>query len=413
MDSFALAKLGWRNIWRNRRRTAITLSGITFGMMMAILFTGLGDSMYGGMIDQAARLGSGHVTLQHEQHMTSPSAKRFLTETSALRTKVMAHLGVLAANPRIAGELMLAAGGESRGASFIGIDPRLETTETLSPVGAITAGKMFAHDDKRGVVLGATLARNLGVKVGRKVVYTLTDKTGEIVNGLLRVRGIVTTGADELDAALCLVPLDLARKALRYGHHDATLLAVLISDQREAALVAGQLRASLPVSVAAVTWEESMPDLANLIAVDVSSIRFLQALVIILVAAGIFNTLFVSVMERSREFGVLVALGWQPAQLFALVMWESLWLAIVGVLAAAMATAGPYWWMNTRGVDISDQLGGASVAGVIIDPILRVDIYPENVVIIVLIVGFATVASGLLPAWRAGRVEPVDAIKLV
>ena len=136
---------------------------------------------------------------------------------------------------------------------------------------------------------------------------------------------------------------------------------------------------------------------------------------LLLVAAGIFNTLFVSVMERIREFGILMAIGFTPRQLFALVMWESTWLGVLGLGLGALMTVGPYTYLVRHGLDYSAMLGedGMEVAGAVFPSVLRVGIFPENLAIIVVVVLLATLAAGLYPAWRAGRVVPVDSIKLV
>ena len=135
----------------------------------------------------------------------------------------------------------------------------------------------------------------------------------------------------------------------------------------------------------------------------------------ILVAAGIFNTLFVSVMERVREFGIMMALGFSPSSLFALVMYESLWLGLVGLVGAAVVTVGPYWYLSTVGLDLTSQieLSGSEVAGIAISPILHVWIYPENLALIAGAVLLATLLAGVYPAWRAGRIAPVESIRLV
>jgi ABC-type lipoprotein release transport system permease subunit len=133
------------------------------------------------------------------------------------------------------------------------------------------------------------------------------------------------------------------------------------------------------------------------------------------VAAGIFNTLFVSVMERTREFGIMMAIGHTRAQIFGLVMWESLCFAAIGLVAGATVTAGPYLYLSATGIDFSAMVGGldTEVAGIGFNPILNVGIYPENVVLIAVAVVMATLLSGLYPAWRAASVQPVKSINLV
>jgi ABC-type lipoprotein release transport system permease subunit len=264
------------------------------------------------------------------------------------------------------------------------------------------------------VVLGAGLADNLGAELGSKIVYTVTDKHGEIVSGLVRVVGIVTTGGPSLDGSLCLLPIDVVRKSLGYGPSEATAVAVFIDDHRQSEAVAEALAPEVPEESVALTWAQAQPDLAGFIAMKEGGAVVFEVIIMVLLAAGIFNTLFVSVMERLREFGIMAAIGFSPRQLFALVMWESTWLALVGLVGSVVAIAGPYYHLSTKGIDYSALVGdGAEVAGIAMDPILYVRIHPESVVMIAAAVVLATLASGLYPAWKAGRANPADAIRLV
>jgi ABC-type lipoprotein release transport system permease subunit len=147
----------------------------------------------------------------------------------------------------------------------------------------------------------------------------------------------------------------------------------------------------------------------------VSSTIFMEMVIMVLIAAGIFNTIFVSVMERMREFGILMAIGFSPGRLFRLIVWESLWLGMVGLAVAVAITALPYYLMSTKGLDMSESFGknGSEIAGVAFEPILYVNIFPENAVAIALAILLATVLSGIYPAWRAGRVVPVESIRIV
>jgi ABC-type lipoprotein release transport system permease subunit len=177
--------------------------------------------------------------------------------------------------------------------------------------------------------------------------------------------------------------------------------------------LAAELRRKIATAV--VTWDQSKPELAGFIKMKVSGTFVFEILIAILVAAGIFNTLFVSVMERMREFGIMMALGYGPRRLFGLVMWESFWIALIGLLAGVLITLYPYYYLSTTGIDLTAMMpkGNTEVAGVGIDPVLHARIFVESAVIIGAAVFIATLTSGLYPAWRAGRVVPVDSIKLV
>lgn len=408
-----LAAMAWRNLWRNKRRTVLTLVSIAFGGSLAVLFTALQDRSFADFIDTAARLGGGHVTIQHLQYLDRPSLNRTVTGCDRLREIALADPDVERAVARISGQIMLSTARDNYGAFFIAYDPEVEDEDTLTFTEGLIAGELYATARDRGIILGKRLARNLNVELGDKVVYTVTDKGGEITAGMGRLRGIIGTGAPSLDAGLCLLPLDTLRGVVGYAQGEATQVAVFLADSRRSAAVARRLGETLGPETAVLTWEETQAELAGFIAMKVGGARVMEVIIMILVAAGIFNTLFVSVMERLREFGIMVAIGFSPGQLFQLVMWESFWLGLVGLAAGALFSAGPYYYMSTTGLDTSSMIEGAEVAGVGFEPILRVGIYPENLAIIAFAVVAATMLAGLYPAWRAGRVVPVETIKLV
>jgi ABC-type lipoprotein release transport system permease subunit len=316
---------------------------------------------------------------------------------------------------RISGAVMLSTARESSGAGFMAFDPQAEDKSTLAVFDTLIDGEMFKSSEDEGIILGRKLAENLDVKLGRKVVYTFTDKSGEIVSGLARVSGIIKTGAPSADASLCLLPIGTARDVLGYADDEATQVALFLGDNRESQAVKEHFQQVFGQGIAVHAWPETQPELAGFISMKVSGSQLFEMIIMILVAAGIFNTLFVSVMERLREFGILMAIGTSPWHLFRLVMWESLFLGLMGLVSAAIVTAWPYYYLNQQGVDFSAMVGegGSEIAGVGVDPILYVSIYPENAVTICVVVLLATLLAGLYPAIKAGRVAPVDTIRLV
>jgi len=192
-------------------------------------------------------------------------------------------------------------------------------------------------------------------------------------------------------------------------------MGVFLGDHRSADAVADRLGEALGDRVAALPWHRIQPELSSFITMKIAGARFMEAIILVLVAAGIFNTLFVSVMERVREFGIMLAIGFSPARLFALVMCESLWLGLTGLLLAGVITAGPYYYMATVGIDLSGMMGAGNseIAGVAVSSIMHVDIFFENLVMIASAALLATLLSGLYPALHAGRVAPVESIRLV
>ena len=419
MNRQNLPAMAWRNLWRNRRRTLLTLFSIVFGVFLAIMFTALQDRNWSDMIDLAAKLGGGHVTIVHTEYGDTPSLKKSIKGSAELLRIASTITGVTHVAERISGHVMLNTTSDSFGAAFIAFDPQNETENTLSLLSAdaLLTGKMFATADEKGIILGHRLAENLGAKLGNRIVYTMTDKQGDIVSGLARLSGTIRTGAPGLDASLGLLPIATVRRIVGYATDENTQLAVFVNDQRNSGTIAEELAHAVDATgVAVVPWYENQPDLAAFIALKVGGTRFISAFIALLVAAGIFNTLFVSVMERLREFGILTAIGFSPGRLFTLVMLESLWLALIGLAGAAALTIAPYRYLAAAGIDVSQVLaeqGTVDIAGVAMSTVLKVGIFPESVAMICIAAVIATLLAGIYPAWRASTVEPVEAIKLV
>jgi len=418
MNGTNIPAIAWRNLWRNRRRTLLTLFSIVFGVFLAIMFTALQDRNWSDMIDLAARLGGGHVSIAHLDYSEIPSLKKTIQDSAALAAIARKQQYVTKVTGRISGSVMLNTAGESYGAAFIALDPTVEDKHTLSLLDpdALMEGTMFTTANDKGIILGYKLAENLGVSLGNKIVYTMTDKQGEIISGLARLSGTIKTGAPNLDAGLSLLPLATIQEFVGYAPGEITKLAVFIEDQRKSSEVAERLDDAINMEVAVLPWYRSQPELAAFIALKVGGTRFMSAFIGLLVAAGIFNTLFVSVMERLREFGILMAIGFTPLRLFSLVMMESFWLALLGLVGAAAVTIGPYLYLSSVGIDIGkilDAQGTLDIAGVAMSTTLKVGIFPESVLMICIAAVVATLLAGLYPAWRAGNVAPVEAIKLV
>ncbi len=416
MTGPALYRMAWRNLWRHRMRTALTLVAIGFGSFFAVIMTATQDRSFSDFIDTAARLGSGHVTVQHPEYADSPTLTHTVRATDDKRAAAKADRRVSTAVDRTSGMTMLSTSDDSFGALFIAFDPAAETEQTMRFRDAIVAGEMLPSADARGIVLGSTLARNLGAELGDKVVFTLTDRHGEIVAGMERLTGIVTTHTPSLDVGMALLPLGTVRHVLGYDPTEATQVAVFLSDSRRSDAVAERLAPLVPDAVV-LTWDKVLPEIRSFIAMKVGGGRVMAVIVAILVCAGIFNTLFVSVMERVREFGIMRALGYSAGQLFRLVMWESAWLAVLGMVTGVLLTLPVYLPLARHGIDLSgafSQEGQAiDIAGVGFDPIMRIGIFPEHAVFIALAILLATLAAGLYPAWKVGRIEPVESIKVV
>ena len=410
-----LGKMAWRNLWRRKRRTVITSVSIGFGVMLAVTFTGTGDYGYTNMINAGATMGLGHITIEPRDYNQTPSLDKRLRKAEQIREGVLAMPGVSDAIVRIMGQAMFASASKTVGGMFMGIYPDQESAERNLFLRSMVQGKLFTGAKGRGVVVGSKMAEKLNLRMGKKLVYTTTDVNGEIVSEIARVVGIFKTGISEVDGAMVLLPINSVRTTLHYGAQDATLVAVIINDQRHAEKMRDKIAAAVGSPLREVlSWQQTQPELAGIITMDRSGNYISQILIGLLIAAGILNTMLMSVLERTREFGVMMAVGMSPTALFKLVIVESFWLALIGIVVGIIITTPWYAYLYYVGLDFSGAIGeDYSAGGVLIDPLVKIRLYKESVVAILTGVFALTLLSGIYPAWRAGRIPPVESLKTI
>jgi len=407
--------MAWRNLWRRKRRTLITALSIGFGVLLAVTFTGTGDYGYTNMINAGASMGLGHITIEPNGYNQTPSLDKRMQDSGQILERVVAMPGVDSATVRIMGQAMFASASKAVGGMFIAIDPARESADHNLLIRSMTKGELFPGPGGRAIVVGSKMAKKLNLRMGKKLVYTTTDINGEIVSEIARVSGIFKTGVDEVDGAMVLLPINSVRSTLHYDAQDATLVAVIIHDQRYTERMRKKIdRAIGNPRIEVLSWKETQADLAGIITMDRSSNYISQFLIGLLIAAGILNTLLMSVLERTREFGVMMAIGMSPKTLFRLVLVESFWLAILGIVIGIIITTPWYAYLYSVGIDFSGAIGDDySAGGVLVDPVLKIRLYKESIIAILTGVFGLTLLSGLYPAWRAGRIAPVESLKTI
>lgn len=383
--------------------------------MLAVTFTGSGDYTYTNMIDTGASMGMGHVTVEPAGYHLKPTLDKRLSGVGILREKIVALDGVVDATIRITGQAMFASARKSVGGAFIAVDPALESEQNNLLLRSMVNGSLFSDRGGRGIVIGSRLAKKLQVNIGNKVVYTTTDAEGEIVSNIARVTGIFTTGESTIDGIMALLPISTMQETLSYASDEATVIAVVIKDQRHAEAMRDEIAATFGVNESEVlTWKKSQPDLAAVIAFDKAANYISQLLVGLLIAVGILNTMLMSVLERTREFGIMMAVGMSPKVLFRLVMVESFWLSVVGLILGIIITTPWYYFLYHYGIDFSGAFGNDfSYGGVLVDPVFKARLFKESIIAILATLFVLALLAGLYPAWRAGRVPPVESLKTI
>ncbi len=410
-------KLAWRNLWRNRRRTLITLSSIAIGFGLAVLSIGIGDGSHNSMIRNAIKLGEGHLSIQLPGYQEAPANHKYLANGQALQAKLQSLHIAGQIKARISLQVLASSPNNSVGASLEGIDssddPRVAM---LKP--KLIDGHWIKPSDHRGILIGDGMARKLKLKIGAKMVLMAGKQGGDSQAQLGRVRGIFNSGVDEIDDYLVVGDLGFARRFLEGEGADpdsqpVTRLSVFLDDPRQMAHWKTIIKDALKDDqVVVLDWQEMMPQLVQFIVIDDAGNYIFLTLILIMVVFGILNTILMSVLERTREFGLLRALGISRSHLLMLVLYESILLSVLALICGWLVGGSAHWWFSIHGIDFSAMMGGkTSIAGTFIDSIIYTELSLQRVMQLSIIVFVATLLSGIYPALKAARVTPVAALR--
>lgn len=412
-----LLMLAWRNLWRHRRRTLITLASIAIGFGLAVLFIGIGDGSHNSMIRNAIKLGDGHITVQPRGYLQAPANHKYLSDGSNLSTKLdeLSVTGSISA--RISLQVLASTASNSVGAGLEGfISNSDQRQQMLEPL--LIDGSWIEAGDHRGIIMGVGMARKLKVKIGSKVVLMAGKQGGDSQAQLGRLRGIFDSHIDELDNFLILSDLQFAQYFLAgegaiIEQKPVTRFAVFLDDPDTIEYWKTQIKSVIEDDLVMVLdWQEMMPQLVQFIIIDDAGNYIFLFLILIMVVFGIVNTVLMSVLERTREFGLLRALGLGRSHLLLLVFCESLLLSMLAVVIGWIVGGGTHWWFSQHGIDFSALMTeGTAMMGTFMDPVVYTELSWDRVTQLTSIIFAATLASGIYPAVKAARVTPVEALR--
>jgi ABC-type lipoprotein release transport system permease subunit len=230
---------------------------------------------------------------------------------------------------------------------------------------------------------------------------------------LLRVRGVINSGMKDIDSSLIMIGRE--RAGLLTGNpgrvHE---LAIILTDPDLEGQVHKQVAEMIAADphIEAVSWERAMPNLANAIKLDYASQKFIFLIILMIVTIGVVNTLLMSVMERMREFGVILALGSKPMTLRGMIMLEALALGLIAAVCGSLLGSLVTWYLVSVGIDLAAFVPETlEFGGVVFDPVLRAKWHPEWMIRIAgYVVGLVLLAA-LYPAIKAGRITPVEGMR--
>ncbi|MFN2309991.1 MAG: ABC transporter permease [Gammaproteobacteria bacterium] len=404
------ARLAWRNLWRHSRRTLLTITAIAFGVALVIVSMGLREGGYTALVDQAVRVVTGHVQVQARTYVDEPILRHDLPDARAWAQRLRERLPESAVSTRALGFALLASERQTLAATVAGVEVAHEAAVSAIP-DSVRAGRYLAEPMAMEVVLGEKLAHNLEATVGDILTLLGTDREGSVAATLLTVVGIFRSGVPELDRQLAQMPLGAFQQVFALGE-GAHALVVRAEGDVDPAMLRQRVGASLggdPAEVAVLTWDELQPGTREAIELDfAASLIFYMALIAI-ITIGILNTFIMSVLERTREFGAMLALGVAPGRLMRVVLTENIMLLLLSVACGVVLGALLSAYLLAYGFEIPGMAEFARAFGM---PARLYPVITAQTLLTgpALVFGIAVIVSSL-PVLRIRRLVPVQAMR--
>lgn len=406
-------RLAWRNLWRHPRRTWLTVSAIAFVTLLMVFLITLQLGSYDLMVDSSLRIFTGQMQVQRDGYLDKPQIRQVIPGASALAQRLrqdprLAHVSVAVRAQAFA---LASSGTRSYGIEVVGVEPEYEGGVSTLPH-LIKAGRYFSGNGAQEAVVGVSLARNLNIKVGDELTLLGSARDGSVAATIVSVVGLFESGMREIDRHILELPLRNFQDVFGMEHtaHAIVFAAPELSQLPALKRAVAEL---LPAGEGLVVldWERLVPGLKQLIQADWTTGWFTYLALIIVVTFSILNTFLMSVLERTREFGTMLALGTSPLRIGLMVMLESLFLTLMGIAIGIGIGMMVALYLSIHGFTypgLKELMGQYGLPGLIYPKLSFVSVALGPAVILLCIVFVS-----LYPAMRIRKLNAVEAMHTV
>ena len=407
-----IAKIAWRNLWRNRTRTGIVISAIAFSYGLMLFLFGVADYSYQEMGEATVSAVGGHVLIHGEGYWEMPTGGQVVEQPGAVRAELEAMPQVEAVAERVIAFGLLSSPDATEGAQIMGVRPG-EEGPFFDLERQVVEGEFLTSGRARPVVIDANQAELLGLSIGDRLVVTATDLEGEVTRGLFFIDGLLRGMPGQAGEGRAFVLLEDFQELLGYGERVTQIGVRLVNDdaRRSVALAAISLFEGRDLEV--LTWDDAVPELVTLIEFDQAFTYIYVLIIMIIVVLGITNTLLMAVMERIREIGLLSALGLTPRRVGGLIVIETMMMTAVAMGVGLLLGLAGHFYMVEVGIDLSATMEmDMEISGVNLDMMMiHSHLDPGRWITGSVVIFVFVCLSALYPAFKATRLAPSEAMR--
>lgn len=397
-------KLAYRNLLRHRRRSGLSALALAIALALLVFMAAFFKGEMRSALEDTLRLSSGHVQVRdadYDPDSLSVAWEYLIEKPFDAAAKIAALPPVRVVTPRLFASGIVSVGQDSTGVQVIGIDPESEANAPYRD--GLIAGSFLTAEDRSGILIGAPLAQAFGLQPGSSLNLLINTADGSVDEQTFTVRGVFSTGSSNYDKGIVLLPLAKAQSFSGAGDR-ASILFILLQDREQAQAVAAAITGH---SYQVLTWQE-MNELLVLVN-DFSNayITFLNLIILGVTVTVIVNTMLMAVFERTREIGILSALGMKGRQIVTLFLAEAALLALGGVAAGLLAG----WALAAYFGRVGIYFGDLGVSGMIFGDRIYPYLMLEDVIRLTVTALLITLLACFYPARLAARMEPVEALR--
>ena len=406
-----ILRIGWRNLWRNRRRTQLTMGPMIFACAMLVFSLGYYDGFLWSLINNATEKENGHIFIALPGYYANPTLEDACPEAISSQILPDVKAEIKGVCPRLQAYALLSCGTDEENrtqpAQIIAVDYQAELANSKLAGDIVTGG--FLTGDEREILLGQGLARRIRADIGSEIIFFSNAADGSIASEILLVKGIFSSGENIRDSSLAIMNLKAAQQLLaldgRVHSH-----RLFLRDPMQAEEIAARLNASLK-TLEATPWQSIFPQIADILKVWLGVQLFTVAIYYAAMALITFNTMYMAFLERMHEFAVMQAIGLTRRLLAVLILSESIIMATASGLIGTAIGACANFILFYHPIDLSRWMESITWGGSSIQPILFcVPSLLSNLLplLAMILLGFAV---AVLPTWRLYRLRPVEALR--
>ena len=404
--------MAWRNIRRNPRRSILTISAIAFACVLLIFMLSLQIGTYEVMIDTSVKTRTGHIQILKKGYNTDHKIRQVVNAPSDLAQTLAQMPHITALSFRCNSFALLSSSRRTSGGFITGIDPEKERRISSIPR-TIRKGRYLNPTDTNAAVVGSLLAKNLKIDIGDELVILGSSMDGSIAATVLKVTGIFSSGMDQYDRSAIQIPLSHFQEtfAMAGAVHEMIITCDSLwhVEQVKSDISRHLSNLSTQPDLVCMSWDELTPGLIQSIQMDLGGGLIFYAILLVMVAFSIMNTFVMAVFERTKEFGTLLAIGAGPWRLSRVLILESGFLTLCGIIIGILAGCGLTLWLSNTGIPMGEAEGMMRQYG--IPALLRPELNLITALAGPAAVFLITLLTALYPALKVHGINPVEAMR--